>query len=859
MTNNSPLLSDRCRPARIALVLAAIVVIPASPLCAQCFPQDDPESYTCQMQQQQQATPTEDTESRFSLQGLPQSQTPAAGQGQEPSASSSLSGGTGYSERGLPQEQTKNGRVPAGLVPPEPPTEFQRFVAADMGDLLPIYGAKLFATQTSNFGPLDNAPASPDMVIGADDELRVRIWGQLNVSADLRVSREGDIYLPKVGAVHVTGLRFAEVASHLRAAIDQVYRNYQLTVDVGEIHSIQIYVAGRARNPGEYTVSALSTLVNAVFASGGPAASGSMRHLELRREGRVTTDFDLYALLTKGDKTGDAALQSGDILYIPAAGPQVALLGSVREQAIFELRGRETVGELLDAAGGRTVLASGTRISIERIADNGTRRELNIVPGASGLDTVLADGDVVHVDAIIPSYRDTVTLRGSVANPGRFRWHPGMRLRELMPDRDSLLARDYWWRRAQLGFPEPEFSPSVEAISQSPGGDRAYSVNLQKGVHSSSPAEQQEWQLSSSGAPPSRPPGDRGNTTPMSSSEPMTRPELESGDERQPLVHRPDSETNWDYAVIERLDPSTMTTSLIPFDLGKLVLDQDPSQNLDLLPGDVVTVFSQDDIHLPLERQTQYVRLEGEFAHAGVYSVRPGETLRSLVARAGGLTSHAYLFGADFTRQSTQKLEQQRFDEFIDRLDNELARNSMSMVGLSGADGAAGVQQSQVENIDRILIAKLRQFHSNGRIVLNLNPQSEGDGALPDLPLEDGDRFVVPARPATVQVIGAVFDQDAFLYRSDARVSDYLRLAGGPTRDADTRQAFILRADGSVTSRSMDQSVFDSRLGRLRLNPGDTIVIPEKGIHLGAMRGFLNWAQLFSQVSLGAAVVAVLK
>jgi protein involved in polysaccharide export with SLBB domain len=410
---------------------------------------------------------------------------------------------------------------------------------------------------------------------------------------------------------------------------------------------------------------------------------------------------------------------------------------------------------------------------------------------------LLADGDIVRVDPIFSNYRETVTLRGSVANPGRFLWHQGMRLSELMPDKDSLLSRDYWWRRTQLGLPAPELA------------------------------------------------------APAGTEEPTEKPAA---------VSSPEAQTDWNYAVIERQEPSTMTTALIPFNLGKLVLDHDVSQDLDLKPGDVVTIFSQNDIHPPIDEQTKYVRLEGEFAHAGIYSVAPGETLRSLVVRAGGLTGKAYLYGSEFTRKSTQAIEQKRFNEYIDRLGHQLARSSIASSSLAGSSGQGGTHPDQIMFFNNELLARLRQLRPTGRIVLNLHPHSVGENELPDTPLEDGDTFFVPFIPATVQVLGAVLNQNAFLYRSGGRVGDYLHLAGGPTRDADRGQIFVLRANGSVTSRNSSQSVFaSSGFDNLRLYPGDTIVVPEKSVQPRAMREFLAWTQMFSQLALGAAAIDVIK
>jgi protein involved in polysaccharide export with SLBB domain len=694
-------------------------------------------------------------------------------------------------------------------------------VAATTGQWLRVYGSDLFAGRQVSFGPVDNAPSPASLVLGAGDELRVRIWGQVNFSANLRIGREGDVYLPKVGSVHVAGLTVAAAQDHLREAMERIYRNFELTVDLGEIHSIQVYVAGRSRQPGQYTVSALSTLVDAIFLSGGPSNAGTMRHVELKREGKILTDFDLYDLLIEGDKTGDMHLQPGDMLYIPPLGPQVALLGSVRQPGIFELRGEETLAGLLDAAGGRSPMAAGSRISIDRISDRAVRRAFEVADGAEGLSVALADGDIVRVDPIASDFRDTVTLRGSVANPGHFRWRPGMHLSDLIPDPDSLVTRGYWWRRTQLGLPAPEFAEAPERPAQ-----------------------------------PEIAPGksERGENRPLAAGQSAGQ-----GAEKPPLLTSPPGETDWDYAVIERLDRAAMTTSLIPFSLGKLVFGHDAAQDLALEPGDVVTIFSQDDIHPPIDRKTKYVQLEGEVVNAGVYSLSRGETLRSLVERAGGLTPKAYLFGAEFTRKSTQAIEQQRMNEISDRLEHLMEQNSM---GLSAAVRAGGQQSQQTapETANQGLVTRLRQTRATGRIVLNLSPASNSAADLPEMALEDGDRLVVPSRPSTVQVIGAVFNQNAFLYSKDARVGKFLRLAGGATREADRHQIFVLRADGSVVHRKGGNSIFDpSTLDDVRLYPGDTVVVPEKAARPFGLRGITDWIQIMSQLSLSGAALNTIK
>jgi protein involved in polysaccharide export with SLBB domain len=291
-----------------------------------------------------------------------------------------------------------------------------------------------------------------------------------------------------------------------------------------------------------------------------------------------------------------------------------------------------------------------------------------------------------------------------------------------------------------------------------------------------------------------------------------------------------------------------------------LVLERDSSQDRELKAGDVVTIFSEDDVHPPIDRLTKYVTLDGEVVHAGVYSVAPGETLRSVVMRAGGLTSKAYLYGAEFTRKSTQALEQQRLNEYADRLEHLMERSSLTLSQTQSEGPSQAPGQTPALSVNRDPAARLRQMRARGRIVLGLLPESNSAAGLPEIPLEDGDELVVPFTPSTIQVIGAVFNQNAFLYRRGARVSGYLRFAGGPTREADREQAFVLRADGSVLSRSARQSLFAaSDFDNVRLYPGDTIVVPEKMVKPSALRELALWTQLMSQVSLSAAAIDVIK
>jgi polysaccharide export outer membrane protein len=309
---------------------------------------------------------------------------------------------------------------------------------------------------------------------------------------------------------------------------------------------------------------------------------------------------------------------------------------------------------------------------------------------------------------------------------------------------------------------------------------------------------------------------------------------------------------DWSYAVIERLSPATLKTSLVAFNPRLLYQQSDSSQNLALEPGDIVTFFSTADISVPTSQQTRLIHLEGEFAAAGVYSVEPGETLRHLLTRVGGFTPDAYLYGSQFTRESTRRVQQQRLSEYADTLEERVSAfaAASSSRAISDRDAAASAAAA-VEA--RQSIVRLRQTVPVGRIVLELQPDSRSIDSLPDIPLEDGDRFLVPQVPATVEVEGRVYSANAFVFQRDRKERDYLRKAGGPDPDADRKGAFILRADGSVFSKQY------GNVSKAKIFPGDTIVVPPQIDRRNLLRGVLDISSIFGQFGLAAAAINVLR
>lgn len=666
---------------------------------------------------------------------------------------------------------------------PEPDLEFQDFAFVSLGIRLPIFGYNLFENVPSTFAPLDRVQVPGDYTIGPGDELSIRGWGQLDLAIQAIVDRGGSIYIPKVGNLNVAGLKFDQLHDYLQSQIGRFYKNFDLSVSMGRLRSIQVFVVGQVKRPGSYTISSLSSLVDALFASGGPSRRGSMRRIQLKRNGAVVSTFDLYDLLVRGDKSSDVSLRAGDVIYVAPVGPLVALAGSVNNPAVFELKDSTTLADAIAYAGGLATTADGAYASVERIENRSLRKSDEFPLDASGLSRELHDGDIVRFQRILSRFENSITLRGNVARPGRYPWHSGMRIHDLIPERDFLVTEDYWKRQNQL---------AVNAQSRDFG---------------------------------------------------VSQTELKND------VKRLAAEINWDYAAIQRFDPQGLSSHLLPFNLGRAIQGE-PDQNLALNPGDVVTIFSQADIQVPIAEQSKFVHLEGEMNRAGVYQLEPGETLRHLLVRTGGITPQAYLFGSQFTRESARVDQQQRLDAYTNDLDRS--------VQTSAADSSQTGADKTVIAGQRTLVAKMRQVKATGRVVLEIKPNAHGIDSIPDLALEDGDRLLIPFRPATVDVVGSVYNSGSFVFHPGKTVADYLRLAGGARRDGDKKQEFVLRADGSTVSKAQHNALLSRDFNTLRLMPGDTIVVPEN-LNTGAfLRNLANVSQILTGFGLAAGAIKTL-
>ena len=744
--------------------------------------------------------------------------------------------------------------------------EFQDFILQATGRDLSLFGSDLFRQSPSTFAPVDNVPVVADYVIGPGDEIIIQAWGQIDVDFAGFVDRNGAISIPRVGNINVVGIKYQDLTAFLKTAFSRTFRNFELTASLGRLRSIQIFVVGQARRPGSYTVSSMSTLVTALFSVGGPSAKGSMRSIQLKRGNRVVADLDLYDLLVFGDKSRDAQLLPGDVIYIPPVGDLVAITGSVNVPAIYEMKSGSSLSEVLRWAGGLTTTAQGQKVSVERIDNRESRSVREFTLDFAGLSRSLMNGDLVTVYAIAPRFENAITLRGSVEQPRRFPWRDGLRIKDIIPERAALLSRDYWLKRNQnVGLAENISNIlgqqdlvgarlSISDLNQKTGdqdlADETVAESMRRLQIEGEVAKFTDVKQAAVAGQLSR-------LADVVKSDPA-RLEAARSDALKLInqIKPPLKEVNWDYALIERFNRDDLSTSLIPFNLEKAIVQGDEANNIRLQPGDVITIFSKDDMLVSTARQTKYIRLEGEFASSGVYQIQPGETLRQLIQRVGGVSLNAYLFGAEFTRESTRLQQQKNMDEALNRLERDIQRFSVSRAQSITSGEDAATLQAQADAA-KVMVARMRQIRPTGRIVLALAEEARTKD-LPDLPLEDGDRFFIPSQPSMVNVFGSVYNENSFVYRPDNRVTEYLDLAGGPTKDADKSSIYVLRADGSVISKRQGGWLSGSFDGA-HLKPGDSIVVPEELDKTSIMRNLKDISQILYQFGLGAAALKVLR
>ena len=718
------------------------------------------------------------------------------------------------------------------------------------------FGYALFDERPELFGtaPPQSVPVPRDYVLGPGDSLRVQLYGDDNYEVELEVTAEGNINFPKIGPQSVAGLTFGEV----KAAIEQRTREQiigtQAAVSMGRLKSIRVFVVGDVKRPGAYDVSSLSRISSALYRSGGITEVGSLRRVQLLRNGKKRSTLDLYDLLLKGDTRADVQLQPEDVILIPPLGPTVGVTGEVRRPAIYELGSERSLASVIELAGGLRPTADKRRLQLERISESGARRIETLDYTSRSRDTRLVAGDILLVHPVLDEVDGAVTLAGHVTRPGSYEWFSGMRILDLLPNQQSLRPQadlNYVLIRRELGPDRKTVVTSADlgAALANPASDAnlpltprdkvtVFELGIARNATIRAILEQLNAQANN--ADPYQVVGINGevNAPAEYPLEPDMRISdlLRAGGGLKPSAYQGTAELT---RYVIGADGSR-TTQLYSIDL-QAALARDSTQDLLLRPYDILTVQQ-----VPEWNQLLKVTLTGEFRFPGTYPVRRGETLSALIERAGGLTDMAFANGTVFTREFLKEREAQQLELLRTRLQSDLS--ALSLQRAQTPEGGA----AEAYSLGQTLLEELRTTEAQGRLVIDLPGILANAGDLAyDIVLRDGDELVVPPRSQEVTVIGEVQYATSHRHAPDLDRNSYIDLSGGLTVRADKKRIYIVRANGEVVAGKGSRWFRDRR----NIMPGDTVVVPLDADRLPAVTQWASITQILFNLAIAAAAV----
>jgi len=823
------------------------------------------------------------------------------------------------------------------------------FTSNETDKKLPIFGQQIFR-HAYTFAPPSNIPVSADYLIGPDDNIVVMLSGRINERHTLVVNRDGSIYIPRLGALQVGGLKFREMQTLIRKKMEAMF-GVEASVTMGALRSISVFILGAAARPGVYTVSSFDTLLNALIYAGGPeivypTLRGSFRNIQLKRQDKVITTFDVYELILQGDKTKDLRLQAGDVIFIPPPGPLVSVVGEVRSPAIYELKKEQDLKAVLKLAGGLKPSAFGGQVQVQRYYENKERIVLDTsweVLQNEKAPFLLQNGDTVIVFPITKKDSNAIFLLGNVLRPGRYAFFEGIRISDVINSIENLKPEthmDYALVMRYISINLPRVLVPFDlgkALSNQNSthdillypGDEIYIFNIW--------SFQEKPKVFVAGEV--RKPGSyvvgrearikdvlllAGNLTTNASSnigellrvdqekkfstlyfnvgkalaeDPEHNLLVEDQDhliihsiwsivEKKKVYIEGDINKPGEYQYTENMTVSDLifrAGNLLPsaylydaeitsfltneklesYTTRKLVnlekaLTGDPLHNIPLTPKDRLLIK-----RIPGWGEELFATLEGELRFPGFYPIKKGERLSSLLARAGGYTEEAYLRGAVFVRKSVKEFQQQNLDNIIKRLEQDLIRQSSRAISTAISAEAVQARKSEMEQ-QREFIKSLREMKATGRMQIQLAPPRLLKNTDFDIILEDGDHLFIPMRKDVIHVVGSVMSPGSYVFRKNKNVDDYINMAGRLSKYADQENIYIMKVDGSAHRFSSSFINWNSLFSRWELagfegtsnvlEPGDTIVVPERFYEIAWLRDIRDITQILMQIAVTAAV-----
>ena len=732
----------------------------------------------------------------------------------------------------------------------------QRSVSALGQDLSELQQTGLSGQGAFDLGAADHLPVPRDYVLGPGDTINAQLYGTENYEVTLRVNRDGTINLPKLGPRSVAGLTFGELKDDIEHRVDEQLIGTEVSITMGALRSIQVFVVGDVEHPGGYSLNSLARITHALFSAGGITKIGSLRNIQLKRNGKLVKQLDLYALLLNGDSSNDAQLQAGDVVFIPPATTLVGIDGEIRRPALYELAQGATVEDLLNLAGGLLPAADAKSVRMRRVTRAGVRSvETLDLLGQTDLSKPLQDGDILTIYPVLENRENAVYLGGHVTRPGSYEWQPGMTIADFLGSDKYLRAQadlGYLLIRREVG---PNRQASIisadlraarlqpESMSNILLHQRDHITVFELGMVRSAAikAVLLELEAQSTHDDPFQMVKISGQI-PAPGSYPLEADMhisdlLRAGGGLSAAAFIAEAELTR-YIVNGK---GSRTTVLIAIDLAAIRAGS-AEADLKLAPFDYLNIKE-----IPAWADQFEVEILGEVRFPGTYPARPGETLSSVLERAGGMTSLAFPGGSVFTRQSLREREAEQLRTLENRLEADLAGLALR----ASADPTGNAQSAMT--VGQSLLEQIGNSQPTGRLVINLDAVLQAAGNPDkDIVLRDGDRLHVPYRSQEVTVLGEVQYATSHLFQDRKGRDSYIQSSGGLTSNADAKRIYVVRANGSVqTGRSSRWF----RGGGTKINPGDTIVVPMDTDQMPSLAQWSSITQIIYNLAISVAAV----
>ena len=656
-----------------------------------------------------------------------------------------------------------------------------------------VFGYDFFQNPKISFAPTINVPTPESYIINTGDELLVEVWGAAESSTIQKVDNQGNIILPMAGKVHVGGLNFVEAKARINTALRKIYAGISAPegsyakvytgVSIANIRTVKVNIIGEVEAPGTYSLSALSTVINALYASGGPTENGSFRNIQVVRGGKTIAHLDIYNFLLKGSQEGNINLNDQDVIIVPPYKNQVEVIGFVKREGLYEVKEGEKLSSLVDYFGGFKSNAYKDIMVIERIV--GAKREVKEVPFSDASKFAMQGGDKLLVHKLSDIYHNRISITGAVYQPGNYAFSEGMTVLDLI-DKAAGVREEAYLNRAilfrsidrvdkqSLNFSLKDLLEKKQTIALQPndslhiyGRDSLIAkpmVRIQGAVR-----KPQKFAYAKGLYP--------------ADLIIMAGGFIEGADQTQVQVARQLNDAN--FKTISKV----YTVSL----------SKEGGDSIALEPNDIVTVRYEKG-YVP----QQVVKIEGEVSFPGFYAIlSKEERISSLIERSGGLAPYAYVEGATLVRK---KDKNEKDDKAQEKQLKKLKKTDKDLTLIETKEEEKTPEASEY------------------RVGINLKKIMENKNSYQDLVLKDGDVLIIPSEKQTVEVKGLVLAPSLVRYEKGKSTRSYINSAGGFSDNAQKKSVYVVYANGDVkgTSRFLFFRSYP------KVSPGALVIVPEK-------------------------------